>query len=105
MTHFSAADSAVDERKLLPGSAGDPKVVPGGIDDPEVRQAPRTILEILFKRSPSRHGQIAFTGASSTSSTRSAPAGGSRAGRTSRTALRAAPTLTAPRCIDTYPLG
>ena len=35
----------------------------------------------------------------------STPAGGSRAARASRTALRAAPTRTAPRCIDTYAVG
>ena len=61
-SYSHAADRAVDERTLLPGPAGDPKVVPSGIDDPEVRQAPRAILEILFKWPPSRHDQIALTG-------------------------------------------
>jgi hypothetical protein len=44
-------------------------------------------------------------GARLISSPSSIPAGGSRAARASRTALRAAPTRTAPRCIDTYAVG
>ena len=62
VTVYQTVRPSVDEGKLLPGSAGDLKVLSGGIDDPDVRQAPRTILEILFKRSPSRRDQIAFTG-------------------------------------------
>jgi hypothetical protein len=51
-----------NEQMSLPRPIGDPKVVPGGIEDPEVRQAPGTILEILFEWPSCRHDTIALSG-------------------------------------------
>ncbi len=51
-----------NEQMSLPRPIGDPKVVPGGIEDPEVRQAPGTILEILFEWPFCRHDTIALSG-------------------------------------------
>jgi hypothetical protein len=61
-------------------------------------------MKILLKRPPGRHDQIAFTGDVVKVEHQFHP-GGSRAARACGTARRAAPTRTAPRCIETYALG
>jgi hypothetical protein len=71
------------------------------IKDPEVRQPPRTILQILFEWPSCRHDLIAFSG-DIVDLKHQFCSGGRQPCRTgARNCLWAAPTRTWPRCIDT----